>query len=83
VAIARAILKEPRLLLLDEPDVWLDAHGRALLARVIERQLTARAIVVVSHRRDWLPNETTVIDLEAHAASVVDGASLGTSNACA
>jgi ABC-type transport system involved in cytochrome bd biosynthesis fused ATPase/permease subunit len=64
VAIARAILKAPRLLLLDEPDVWLDNEGRASLARVLERQLTERAVLVVSHRSDWLPNSGQVIDLE-------------------
>lgn len=64
VAVARAILKEPRLLLLDEPDVWLDAEGRASLARVLERQLAERAVIVVSHRNDWLPSSSEVIDLE-------------------
>lgn len=76
VAIARAILKDPRLLLLDEPDVWLDTDGRALLARVLERQLLQRAVIVVSHRRDWLPSDGQVIDLQSQAA---DGR--GTSNA--
>lgn len=64
IAIARAILKEPRLLLLDEPDVWLDKTGREILARVLQRQLPARAVIVVSHRADWLPTDARVIDLE-------------------
>ena len=68
VAIARAILKKPRLLLLDEPDVWLDLEGRAALARVLERQLSERAVLVVSHRSDWLPNGQ-VIDLEGQSTS--------------
>jgi ABC-type multidrug transport system ATPase subunit len=71
VAIARAILKAPRLLLLDEPDVWLDNEGRASLRRVLERQLTERAVIVVSHRNDWLPNGGQVIDLEPQALSEV------------
>ncbi|MES1185314.1 MAG: ABC transporter ATP-binding protein [Myxococcales bacterium] len=64
VAIARAILKEPRLLLLDEPDVWLDSEGRAALARVLDRQLSERAVIVVSHRNDWLPDGGELINLE-------------------
>ncbi len=76
VAIARAILKKPRLLLLDEPDVWLDAEGRASLARVLNRQLAERAVIVVSHRRDWLPGDGQVIDLEPQP-----GSGLGISNA--
>jgi ABC-type transport system involved in cytochrome bd biosynthesis fused ATPase/permease subunit len=69
VAIARAILKKPRLLLLDEPDVWLDADGRALLARVLEKQLAESAVIVVSHRSDWLPSNGQVIDLEPQRGS--------------
>ena len=75
VAIARAILKEPRLLLLDEPDVWLDTRGRAALAHVLEQQIEQRAVVVVSHRSDWLPRASQVIDLERQATD------LGTNNA--
>lgn len=76
VAIARAILKKPRLLLLDEPDVWLDAEGRASLSRVLERQLAERAIIVFSHRKDWLPSNSQVIDLEPQRESAT-----GSSNA--
>ena len=78
VAIARAILKRPRLLLLDEPDVWLDSEGRTLLAAVLERQLAERAVIVVSHRKDWLPNSGQVIDLEPQP---LPAAAIGSSNA--
>lgn len=64
IAIARAILKQPQLLLLDEPDVWLDKTGRELLARKLLEQLPARAVLVVSHRTDWLPVDARRIDLE-------------------
>jgi ABC-type transport system involved in cytochrome bd biosynthesis fused ATPase/permease subunit len=70
VAIARAILKKPRLLLLDEPDVWLDIEGRASLARALDRQLAERAVIVVSHRNDWLSNDRQVIDLEPQIEAV-------------
>lgn len=83
VAIARAILKQPRLLLLDEPDVWLDASGRGLLAAVLHRQLAARAVVVVSHREDWLPSDAAVIDLAGQALPPISTGtgSLGKSSA--
>lgn len=77
VAIARAILKSPRLLLLDEPDVWLDTEGRAMLARALGRQLADRAVIVVSHRSDWLPVDGAVINLEVQPA-----AAIGKSSAC-
>jgi ABC-type transport system involved in cytochrome bd biosynthesis fused ATPase/permease subunit len=79
IAIARAILKEPRLLLLDEPDVWLDADGRALLSAVLDRQLLERAVIVVSHRRGWLPKDASVIELGHQSA---DSTVLGNSKAC-
>ncbi|HTA93225.1 MAG TPA: ABC transporter ATP-binding protein [Polyangiaceae bacterium] len=84
IAVARAILKGPRLLLLDEPDVWLDADGRAQLANVLERQLVERAVVVVSHRREWLPNDANVIDIEAHPPFVesIRAPDFGKSKAC-
>jgi ABC-type transport system involved in cytochrome bd biosynthesis fused ATPase/permease subunit len=50
IAIARALLKYPRLLLLDEPDAWLDAHGRQLLLDALNVIKPDTAIVIVTHR---------------------------------
>jgi ABC-type multidrug transport system fused ATPase/permease subunit len=63
IAIARAILKEPRVLLLDEPDAWLDSDGRKTLAFLLRRQSERSVVIVISHRRDWLPDDTRVLDL--------------------
>jgi ABC-type transport system involved in cytochrome bd biosynthesis fused ATPase/permease subunit len=84
IAIARAILKAPRLLLLDEPDVWLDVEGRARLARVLQRQLAQRAVIVVSHRREWLPDDAHVIELEdqSEAGLAARAEAAGKSTAC-
>jgi len=62
IAIARAILKAPRLLLLDEPDAWLDSKGRSALAAVLRRQSERSAVIVISHREDWL-GHGRVLDL--------------------
>jgi len=81
IAIARALLKAPRLLLLDEPDAWLDELGRRRLAEVLTREAANRAIIVVSHRLDWLPQGANVINLTTQPTVAVDSAR-GTSNAC-
>jgi heme exporter protein A len=47
LALARAVLHDPELLILDEPDASLDAPGRALLARLVQD----RTVVLASHDR--------------------------------
>jgi len=50
VALACALLRKPKLLLLDEPAAALDAEARARLEMTLEKQLVEGvAIVVVSH----------------------------------
>ena len=51
MGLARALLADPRLLVLDEPNASLDAEGEDALMRVIDT-LKARGttIVVVSHK---------------------------------
>jgi heme ABC exporter ATP-binding subunit CcmA len=47
LAIGRAVLHDPKLLVLDEPDASLDADGAELLARVMK----GRAVVMATHDR--------------------------------
>jgi heme exporter protein A len=53
VAACRAVLHEPELLLLDEPDAHLDAEARSQVGELIGRA-NGRTRVVVSHDRDRL-----------------------------
>ncbi len=48
-AIARMLLHDPALLLLDEPHASLDAAGTALLDAVITESRGARSVVLVTH----------------------------------
>jgi ABC-type protease/lipase transport system fused ATPase/permease subunit len=51
IALARALYGMPRLLLLDEPNAFLDAEGETALRRAIDTLKAAGStIVVVSHR---------------------------------
>ncbi len=50
LAVARALVHAPRLLLLDEPFTGLDRQGAALLTRILsDEKARGAAIVVVSH----------------------------------
>jgi heme ABC exporter ATP-binding subunit CcmA len=47
--LARALLHEPELLILDEPQVGLDAVARTQLAALLERDRARRAVVFATH----------------------------------
>ena len=62
LAIARCVLHDPELLLLDEPDSHLDAEGRSLAGELIGR---GRTRVLVSHDPERaLPESDRVLLLE-------------------
>ena len=50
VAIARVILKDPRILILDEATSSLDSQSEALIQEALERIMRNRTSLVVAHR---------------------------------
>ncbi len=50
IAIARALLRDPRVLLLDESTSQLDATNEALIRRTVAEVAADRAVVLVAHR---------------------------------
>jgi ATP-binding cassette subfamily B protein len=50
LALARAILQQPRVLILDEATSCLDPGAEALVLQNIRRNLSASTLIVVSHR---------------------------------
>ena len=55
IALARAIFKSPKLLVLDEPDANLDSDGKAALSHVIKEMKQRGAIIVfISHQEEVL-----------------------------
>ena len=50
VAIARVILKDPRILVLDEATSSLDSQSEALIQEALERIMEGRTSLVIAHR---------------------------------
>ncbi len=75
VAIARVILKDPRVLILDEATSHLDAQSEALVQDALERVMQDRSSLVIAHRlstilaadRILVMNEGSVVETGNHA----------------
>jgi subfamily B ATP-binding cassette protein MsbA len=56
VAIARALLKNPRILILDEATSALDTRSEALVKEALERLMIGRTTLVIAHRLTTIQN---------------------------
>jgi ABC-type multidrug transport system fused ATPase/permease subunit len=68
IAIARVMLKRPRILILDEASSSLDAESERLVQEALERLMKGRTTLVIAHRL------STVI--QADRIVVLDGGSI-------
>lgn len=67
IALARAMLKQAPLVLLDEPTASLDAHSASCVLAGIDALRSAnRTIVLVSHRDDTLLRADRIMVFEGH-----------------
>ncbi|MGO4594545.1 ABC transporter ATP-binding protein [Leifsonia sp. 2TAF2] len=76
VLIARALVSDPRLLLLDEPTTGLDVAAREQLLETIDGLSHSEpdlASVLVTHHLEELPETTTHALLIAHGRTVAQG----------
>jgi subfamily B ATP-binding cassette protein MsbA len=63
VAICRALVRNPQVLIFDEPTAHLDRAGASELQRVIEALRTNRIIIVITHEESFFSDSTRNLDL--------------------
>ena len=64
IAIARAILKNPSILILDEATSSLDTESEFLVQKAIDNLMEDRTVLVIAHRLTTVENADTIVVME-------------------
>jgi subfamily B ATP-binding cassette protein MsbA len=64
IAIARAILMNPRLLILDEATSSLDASSEALVQEALDKLMADRTTIVIAHRLSTIVNADRILAMQ-------------------
>ena len=71
IAIARAILNNPRLLILDEATSALDTESEYLIQQALERLAEGRTTFAIAHRLSTLRNADRLVVIDGHEIAEV------------
>jgi ATP-binding cassette, subfamily B, bacterial MsbA len=71
IAIARAILRDPRILILDEATSALDSHSEALIEEALDRLLPGRTTLIIAHRLSTIRRAHKVLYIEAGSVAEI------------
>jgi len=73
LAIARALLKDPKILILDEATSSLDSTNEALIQAALDRLLVGRTSLIVAHRLATIRKASRIVVLERGRVAEIGG----------
>jgi ABC-type multidrug transport system fused ATPase/permease subunit len=69
IGIARALIRDNPILILDEPTAALDAESEELVIEALERLMAGRTVIAVAHRLSTLRNADKIVVIQDGVAA--------------